>query len=71
MKWRSGALFGNFALFQKKLFQNFESQDTSMTSWGSAGGVTVLRRMLQCISNTKKFTKPVLCRAYLHEFFQK
>ena len=48
-----GALF--FALFVKLFFQNFGFQDSSMTSWGSTGGVTVLRRMLQCISNTKNF----------------
>ena len=69
MQKRSGAFFLRF--FCKIFFQNFWFQDTSMTSWGSTGGVTVARRMLQCISNTKKFYKPVLCRAYLHEFFQK
>jgi len=49
----SGALFLRF--FWKYFFQNFAFQDTSMTSWGSTGGVTVCRRMLQCISNTKNF----------------
>ena len=47
------ALFLRF--FWRYFFQNFAFQDTSMTSWGSTGGVTVCRRMLQCISNTKKF----------------
>jgi hypothetical protein len=55
----------------KNFLQNFGFQDSSMTSWGSTGGVTVLGRMLQCISNTKKIWKTVLCRAYLHKFFQK
>jgi len=40
--------------FVKIFFQNIGFQDTSMTSWGRTGGVTVLRRMLQCISKYKK-----------------
>ena len=50
---RSGALFLRF--FCRNFLQKFWFQDTSMTSWGHAGGVTVLRRMLQCISKYKKF----------------
>ena len=41
-----------------------------MTSWGSTGGVTVLRRMLQCISNTKKFEKQYCVGPTYTNFFR-
>ena len=51
------AFYEILRFFGKKFCNNFGFQYISMTSWGSAGGVTVLRRMLQCISNTKKNLK--------------
>ena len=53
----------------KLFFQNFGFQDSSMTSWGSTGGVTVLRRMLQCISN-KKFEKQYCVGPTYTNFFR-
>jgi len=56
-KKRSGAPFMEFCAFLKKKFcKHFGFQYISMTSWGSAGGVTVLKECSSAFLIQKNFT---------------